>query len=299
MSENHPMQEPSDDRRRALEALEACRSGHDELEPEDRDFVARYFAANPEAKQEFRSRIRLDRRIAEAFQDVDLPGGLQERVIAALASGESEPEVPLSAVSALGGRVSADGVGDAEQAEAPPAPMGRRTVSRRWALLGGLAATAAAVLLLAVGWQLSRPVDYTGSDIHALAIEYFVNEQNDRHPAESGRLLGEMAPPADYVPPADVRTTPRTRWRSVAGFLGHRAVAYDLASRGGHRATLYVVRLRVADDLPDAPPPTPVLRTGGCSTAAWASGQRLFVLVVGGDRADYQRFLNLPRGPLT
>ena len=87
------------------------------------------------------------------------------------------------------------------------------------------------------------------------------------------------------------------RWQKVDSFLGCRAVAFDMSTPGGTRATLYVVK-RSVSGLPTEPPLRPTLRTGGRSTAAWQSGPLLYVLVVEGEARGYKRLLNLPRGPV-
>ncbi len=124
------------------------------------------------------------------------------------------------------------------------------------------------------------------------AIEFFNAES-----PEPGYLLAEKPPPRDYPPSEGVLWLPSMRWRSVRGLLGRSGVAYDL-SGGGTLATLYVVRRRVAG-LPNLPPSRPGLTTAGCSVSAWQSDELLYVLVVRGGPKRYQRYLNLPRGPVT
>jgi hypothetical protein len=92
--------------------------------------------------------------------------------------------------------------------------------------------------------------------------------------------------------------TAAVRWRAVSGVLDCRGVAYDLADANGNRATLYVVRRTVAG-VPTAPPSRPALSSGNCSTSAWQEGGLLYVLVVRGEASLYDRFLDLPRGPIT
>ena len=73
----------------------------------------------------------------------------------------------------------------------------------------------------------------------------------------AGYLLAETPAPADYPLSGDVLEVPQVRWRWVEGFLGGKAVAYDLPEPGGSRATLYVARRTVARRLPSLPPPMP------------------------------------------
>ena len=111
-------------------------------------------------------------------------------------------------------------------------------------------------------------------------------------------LLAETPPPEDYPLGHDVLEVPGTHWRWVAGFLGGKAVAYDLPGPGGGRATLYVAR-RVVEQLPSLPPDVPQPMTAGCSAAAWQQEALLYVLVVEGDARAYRGFLDRTRGPLT
>ncbi len=80
-------------------------------------------------------------------------------------------------------------------------------------------------------------------------------------------------------------------------FLGCQGVVYELPGRAGVRAALYVV---AADDTQwcgDAPAVRP-FTTGGYCTSAWQESGLLYVLVVQGDRATYNGYLNLPSEPM-
>jgi hypothetical protein len=151
----------------------------------------------------------------------------------------------------------------------------------------------AAALVVAIWLRANRTEVFTPSAVLEAATRMFAAE-----PPEPGYLLAEKPAPPDYPFGHDVLEMPEARWRWVAGFLGGKAVAYDLPGPGGSRATLYVAR-RTVDQLPSLPPDVPRPMTAGCSAAAWQQESVLYVLVVDGDARVYRSFLDRSRGPLT
>ncbi len=205
-----------------------------------------------------------DTRLAACFHDVPLPEGLELRLRKRLLD-------------------TADIV-----------PARPKHVSRRWLVIAGGALTAAAVLLVAALVNLmDTSASYDGAAVRQFAVKFFNSETPD-----TWNLLAEKSPPRNYPVSPAVMVTQAVRWRPISGFLGASGVAYDIPSRGGSRATLYVVK-RTVSDLPDLPPMRPGLSTAGCSVSAWQSGGLLYVMVVRGGPQTYRRFLDLPRGPVT
>ena len=155
---------------------------------------------------------------------------------------------------------------------------------------GGLLA-AAAGLLLAV-W-LATPAEERFSEQSVLdeAIRGF-----DAAAQRPAHLLSEKAAPDAYPASTMVQCPGGTRWRPLDGFLGRSGVLYDLPGPAGVRAALYVVE-REIDGLASSPAVRPFTTAGYCA-AAWQEGELLYVLVVQGDTAAYQRYLNLPRSPV-
>lgn len=166
----------------------------------------------------------------------------------------------------------------------------RRSSRRR--ILAGLATLSAAAAVLALAWLYSQqPLPLTHDDVLAKSMAFF---SGDNDPP--GKLVLEVAPPAEYPMSRDLRQSASIRWRRVAKFLGGDAVAYDLPRIGG-KATLYVVRRAIAGLPPVPNRDNPDLNTAGKSVAAWESGGLLYVLVVEGDQSTYQGYFD--RGPLT
>jgi len=261
---------------RIIEAIESCRPGSNDLSDPALAFLAEELAANPDLNNLYQRMQELDGTLADVFQDVPVPENLQDRILALLPATRPEK---------------------ADSTDAPPAPVSHRQkkpVPRRfWIVSAGVAAVAASVLIAAFV-HLQTTEDYTGADVRQLAIRYFHGDT-----FEGGELLAEKAPPKAYPPGRHVVRIPRMRWRRVSDFLGRPGVAYDLPGPGNARATLYVVKYKVADPLPATPPLRPALTTRGYSTSAWQAGPLLYVLVVQGESRTYRGFLNLPRVPLT
>ena len=110
--------------------------------------------------------------------------------------------------------------------------------------------------------------------------------------------LSEKPAPADYPPSRMVIIGGHTRWRAINGFLGRRGVAYRLPALAGAapRSTLWIRPARQGEL--GAMPALPPFTTAGCCASAWQEEGLLYVLVVQGDVATYQGYLNLPREPI-
>jgi hypothetical protein len=83
--------------RRIREAIEACRPESDDLNDPDLEFLAQHLADDPESAALYHRTQDLDARIASAFHQVDVPSGLEQRLLARLESavrseGSSSPE---------------------------------------------------------------------------------------------------------------------------------------------------------------------------------------------------------------
>ncbi len=226
-----------------------------------------------------------DRAVGRAMEQVPLPLGLAERL---LASVESANTVPSANTIRLENRAH---LPDGQLAEENRLAGGTsRFVRRRWL---GPAAVAAAALVAGVAVFLLReapsPMDYD-------AVIAAVGEFHDQEPAVQGETLAVAPPPAGFPFPSTVVTNARTRWRHVRKLLGRASgLAYDLTSARGRRATLYVVDVNSrsrpigANGMPLSPPNG--IFTVGRTMGAWTDGIRLYVLVVEGDEREYSGFL--------
>lgn len=272
---NQPIRDP-----RIWELLEACRPASDDLEDPLLGPLAEQLAANPELADLLERVQRLDASLAEAFRDVPLPDGLEDRITTRLAAARNGHKPATE---------------DQPAAEAPGAePVGqatepRRRFSRRWLVAGGaVAAVAASVVLAIVGPNRASPVLDHDRVLKNAKVDF---EDWIAH----GQASDPGSPPKRYPLSRDVGgvDVPEVRWRWI-DLLGCRGVAYDLnPGRGTPRATLYVLRATVPG-LGSLPPSKPDSETGGRSVAAWQTDDLLYVLVVEGGTRSYQSFLLQP-----
>lgn len=264
------------------EAIEACRPGSDDLHSPEMASLREQLAADPELQQ-FYDRVKhFDRRLAEAFRDVPVPEGLEARILARLGIAGA-----VSAADSRGDVAEAAPMRRSPFDQPPEAAQSRR--SRRW--LFRAAAAVAASLLVGTFVYLQRPIPLAESQILDAARSAFQSEGTN--------AWNEGAPPDRFLPSGYVRrvSLARVKWRELEGFLGHQAVVYDLTRPDGPSARLYVVRANAAG-LPPLPPSAPQSTTHGMSVSAWAERGLLCILVVDGTPRDYQRYLQLPQGPV-
>lgn len=279
--ENDPVRDP-----RLWEALESCRPGHDDLAEPEMASLAREVEASPELAGLHRRLQRLDAAMADAFRDVPVPSGLEARILARLESDSSRVHSSLPEVVPA----------TCTPAALPEADAARPLPSRRrWFLaVGGLAAVAAAVLLVALG-VFQEPAVLAKSEALNGAIQFYLTD-----PHAGGRPLADAAPEHPFSPSlASVvaRRFSEIRWRPIEGFLNRRAVAFDVVGPQGIVATLYATDCPV-DGLPSEVPQRPMLSTGETSVSAWQEGGLLYVLVVEGGIPAYERFCAASAGPV-
>jgi hypothetical protein len=270
---------------RILEALEVCRPNSDDLSDPAMADLADQLGANPELKRLCERLQSVDGKLSLAFRDVPVPEGLAQRIIDRLAAARAEQAAKT---------VLEDAPEDAATTPVAQVPARPTHASRRRLLAAAGLLSTTAVLLLAVLLYLNTRNTLDEPTVLRDAVNFFSNEV-----AQPGHLLSDRRPPDDYRISRDVRRVAGTRWREISGFLGCKGVAYDLPGPGDAvKATLYVVKLSVKDLKNTAPPPLPKQDTGGYCSAAWRDGKLLYVLVVRGNKRDYDDCL-APLGPVT
>lgn len=252
-------------------------------------------------------RDRFDASLAAAFQDVPVPAGLEDRLLAQLASetaGEGPGAMeegraltePTDRVQEVSGP---DAAALCDPTVAPAIESRRRCdggTSGRWlrrtAAMAGLAVVVLACVVL---FLLSRSGTGPGTINLADAVDQFTRDE-DAKVWGTGQAL-DRAPNNIPVSPLIVYSQSGSTWR-FARFQGFDGVAYDLRGWQGTRATLYVVQGQ-AKNVPSFPPAVPGLATANCAVAAWQEGDLLYVLVVRGSSQEYQQFLQDTGAPLT
>lgn len=246
-------------------ALEVLRTGHDDLADPDLAHVAQAIEQDPQLADRLARIERTDEKLASTFHDVAVPAGLEDRLLSQLAASE----MPIAA-----------------------ADESQLTVARSrrvfWASAVAVAASIATAIFL---WPRGPEVDLTSRDMLLdQAIAFYSNET-----PVPGVSLAAHSPPVGFATSSDVRHAGGATWRRVDDFLGSPAVAYDLVGPRGEQATLYVARRRLVDlrhvTLPSI---KPALSTGGVSATCWQNDDVLYVLVVSGEREQYDEFVRQP-----
>lgn len=226
---------------------------------------------------------RFDASIRKVLTEVAPPAGAMQRLLTRL---ESAPELTV--------------VPSSSREEASSESVSTPTVSaakkrRRWAVWSA-AAVASIAASLFVAMYLSRPAGPINVE-HVLAsgLTEFVGRDSV---AGEVHLVAATPPRDRFSLPKAIVAAPNAKWRAVT-FLGRRGVAYEFTSRFGARGSLYVVPVAGRPPLPQlARQPLAISRsTAGRSTTAWTDGQRLFVLVARGGKADLGGFLR-PAAPV-
>jgi hypothetical protein len=223
---------------------------------------------------------------------VEIPPGLEQRLVAVLAVGQADASLSTSPPDAARAAIVAPSPFSGSTLPRPSAqlPGIRKHLPRRWFYAAG-GTLAAAALLAAVFFGLSTARGVSQQTALDEALRCFDADAS----AAPGRLLAEH-PAAPLAPSKNLLPLKGVRWRTVADFLGRSGAAFDLPPQGCARATLYAVRCPLAGAA--ASPPLDPFTTGGYCRAAWVENGTLYVLVVQGSRQAYQSYLNLPRGPL-
>jgi negative regulator of sigma E activity len=265
------------DRDQLRATLDTCRPDSRDLELPELAVARDELAVSPELQADFDRQQRVDRRIRQALDEVPVPAGLADRVLAACASERAvlNAAVPLPP-------------------NAPAmAPSAGSAAARPWTRRRLTWAAAAAVLLAAVvpvALHFLATDALSAAEVPALANRWF-------SAVASGRWQAMESAPRDLALPRSIVAVARG-WQSVGGLAG-RGVAYDLSRPGLGQAVMFVVKLAVYN-LPSAPPLAPQSTTGGQAIVAWQSDGHLLVLVVqlDGDPGRVRRFINLAPPPV-
>lgn len=244
------MAEPID----LLSAVEACRPGSDDLESPEMEPVRAAVASDATVAQQFEAIQRFDAKLGDVMRQGDVPRGLEDRVLQALAAASGESvETPAPGVR-------------------PARRIGRRRV---WTVVA-IAATVAAIATGAALWRFLV-------DEHQLArtdIEEQAAGWCDALAETDWRR--DAVPQQTYPFATEVLASPDA-WQPVSlpGAAGE-AVAYRIAPPAGvRRMTLLVLKARVSG-VPQLPPPHPY-KTQDRLVAAWQFGGNVVVLVIQGD----------------
>ena len=245
------------DNRKIHEMIDACRPGSEDVDLSEVSPLADQITADSALRRRYQRTQRLDARLARAVDDVDIPVGLRERILARLA--EQGPGARGQEPGDGG-----EGRGARDEARGEAITVGRAPSRRRFF---ALAAVAAGLLLLVTGYTLwPRHATLTKASLLNLTGRWF------------GQLRANAAwqplPPHEMIrdfPLADAIRPSPWRWADVTSVVGKAACAYDLSAPGGPRAVLFVI----ADEGQFADSTLPLKKpdssTGGLMIGCWRS----------------------------
>lgn len=251
------------------EALDACRPGSDDLARPEFAAVRAELDGNGVLERRAVQSEQFDRTVASAMQEVSIPAGLKERLLAQLAASAANPEPRIE--------IAPPTVGASSR-------MQRLIRGAAWA--AGLAATIAVAVFTFTwfnggeNWAPVPIADAAVQQMDPLAdVAWKPNQRpNPMYPLSSF-VLASLRPPQKDV-------------RNIAGCDG---IAYRLESGRGKFASLLVLNPRSSlKGFPLKPASKPDVDTGGCAATAWAEKSRLYILVVAGNANDYRGFLKRP-----
>jgi hypothetical protein len=268
------------------ELIDACRPGSDDLGlPEAEELADRI--AQDDAVASWRARTeRFDRAIAEAFGVVNVPAGLEARLLAAASERRPQAADPLSPVAA-----------DGPQPAATQPARGRR----HWLLAGSVAA--ACLLALAAGtlrWWRPRPTIDRATVADAAdrwLDELLRSEQPWRSDLDHAALVRYEPSDALLASPAAWRPFAASVRRGADSLsLDRSGVVYEIPGKnpGQLRTLLFVLRTTAQVDAASIAPQTPTRVTGGWSIGVWREGDVLYVLAVEGDQRRYKSLVKPP-----
>jgi hypothetical protein len=285
------------DHRTLHEMIDACRPGSADIHLPEVSPLAVQIAVDPGLRDRFQRSQQLDARIARSMEDIAVPAGLHERILARVATEEGAEERGQGS----GARGEGAGTGDLERgagesADGPSSTSDSARVPasasrRRWYF--SLAVIAAGLLALVTGYKVwPRHTPLTYDSLLNRSSQWY--EKLQANPA--WQPLGPRDEIRDFPLAEAIRARPR-HWADVSNIVGQAACAYDLASPDGQRATLFVIpdEDRVAGS---TPPLRPGSSTEGVMIGCWQSGGWIYVLVVEGNEGTYRNMLDGASRPL-
>lgn len=252
--------------KRILESIESCRPGSQDLESIELADVAARVEQDANVRAVYERVQRADKALRRAMEQVAVPTGLAERILAQLKAAEEPVTV------------------------APRADVPERRDRREW-LRAGLVATVAASVLAAVFWGWLQGGSEDSLESLAEAWGQQLEERGETAWQPNAKSPRGFAPPEAITPLPEGWEMAGWQWIDRE----KTAVAYRIADGQGGKALLYVTRLQDAES-PMAPLASPQLRTGGKAIGYWRTGRLTYVLVV--PERNYRMFVRSAGGPI-
>jgi hypothetical protein len=285
------------------ELIDAARPAGKDLAHPDFALLARRAEHDPRIRQILHRSRRLDLAIGEALDDLPVPPGSVERLLAVLEAAARSAAAAPTTTRAKPAIDEMPAIDPAPSEQSPIVGPAATEGSRRPMLLaqpwaGAVSLGAAAAVALAA-YFVFRPAGGAWTPDEILASDWLANVDE----AAAEQTLVEVVPPPRKYPAAKALTVQPATWRWVKGLLGRsRGVAYQLRAPAA-KATLYVIDDDAGHDspqigpLPASPPSGPRSTTGGRAMSVWRSNGLVYILVVQGGAAEYKAFVS-PAGQL-
>ena len=252
---------------RIRELIDACRPGQDDLAQPEFQLLAARINTDRRLKEQLERSQQLDSAIASTFQDVEIPAGLADRLLDALAvQGGGQPLV-----------------GDGDD------PVVRRSTRRhcftpaRLAICGGIVAAAAMVVLVFA--QFASRDSITTKQLADDALRW--TDSAEMAPNGWLDLKGRVSRRYPFNLPRNAQLGPPLKWQTVGKSV---AACYDLQARdGGGPAYLIVVPNKKVTGFPVRP--RLVHKTGGRCVAVWTANGHLYALVFEGKARRFDQLI--------
>lgn len=237
------------------ELIDACRADHhDPQRPELSELapLARELSANPQLQSVVEQSERFDRGVRAALDDVELPAGLADRLLAGCEAALVSPA--------------------SSEEKSVDAPATKKRWSRRQ-VIAMFAAAASLLIVLVGGWQFliwTKPRPVSNDVLAQSAMQWF-----DQSGPASNWSTGS-APTKDFpLDPAMVYGP--VRWRQV----NPSTVVYEMRHQG-QRALLFVSKQTRPHPGLATSPFTGLNASGGIELGAWQRQKMVYVLAVSG-----------------
>ena len=256
--------------RRTIEFIESCRPGSDDLRDPQFADIANEVEQDIATARLYDQTQRQDARIVGAIDQVPVPTGLAERILAHLGEHGGAVDEVLEITTIPG---------------AAPGHETRGARSRRhW--INAVVAAAATVLVALTISHFLRPAARPSLELVASQWLADLNAMN----ADWQSMTS--APASAPFPDGIVGSA--TGWCRLNQGT---ATAYRVTHPLSGSAVLFVSRVP-SENLPGSPPTNPQSATGGQAVGFWKVGSRVYMLVVPGNARNYRAFLHSGPAPL-
>lgn len=249
--------------------IDACRPHSDDISSPEMTGLADALREDESVRAWYERTQSADAEIAEAFADVPVPEGLEQRIWS-----QVEPATVVQPAS--GGGLSDDA--------SAQRPAMRSRWSRRYLLAAATTVVAALAVAVLVTGPRRNPIN--ASESFALEVIGWTAQ------ADQLSWLNDFADPQVESHPFDssVRFGPE-RWAVMTTVYGD-CVVYDIASRRGTSALLFCIDSAASgSNLESAPPASAFSTTGGVAVGLWHRDGITYVLAVRGGQQRYEDFV--------